>query len=388
MIRIGIECEQLEGERFGVGHTLAQLLDAATKVPDIEKNYRFVLYFKSEIPRDRFLSHPLFESRVLTGGFIPRSFNIFYHILLPIRYFIDRLDCFFFPSYMLPAFFFGKAIVVLTNDVYWEAHHGSLPLKYRLAYRLFCWWAAKRARKIMTISEFAAEELMGFYDIPKERMAINPWGLEVLFQKIKKTTAHTEELAALKEKLGIKKDFFISVGQAFPRRHVRDAVDAFGLIAKKHKDIQYLVACADKYEPPVLATLITYINDTIRPDAIVQTRYIARTDLPLLLNDTLAMVYVSDKEALGLPPLETLACGRPSVIADTPLAHELFGDEGFFVKDTNNPEEIAEQMLRIIEHPHTATHIVHEQEKHLGRFSWDMHITRLLALFNDVTRSQ
>lgn len=388
MIRIGIECEQLEGERFGVGHTLAQLLGAATKVPDVEKKYRFVLYFKKEIPKDAFLAHPLFENRVLTGGIIPQSFNIFYHILLPIRYFRDRLDCFFFPSYMLPAFFVGKAVVVLTNDVYWEAHHGSLPLKYRLAYRLFCWWAAKRARKIMTISEFAAEELMGFYGIPKERMAINPWGLETIFKKMKETDAHMEALAALKKDLGIKKDFFISVGQAFPRRHVRDAVDAFGLIAKKHKDVQYLVACADKYEPPVLETLITYINDTTRENAIVQTRYIARKDLPLLLGDALAMIYVSDKEALGLPPLETLACGRPSVIADTPLAHELFGSEGFFVKDAGDPNEIAEQMLRIIEHPNAVTRIVHEQEKHLARFSWDAHITRLFGLFDDVVRSR
>ena len=178
MIRIGIECEQLEGKRFGVGHTLAQLLDAATKVPDVEKNHRFILYFKSEIPNDAFLAHPLFEKKILTGGMIPRSFNVFYHILLPIRYFFDRLDCFFFPSYMLPAFFIGKAVVVLTNDVYWEAHHGTLPFKYRLAYRLFCWWAAKRAQRIMTISRFSADELKAFYGISDARLVVNSWGLE------------------------------------------------------------------------------------------------------------------------------------------------------------------------------------------------------------------
>ena len=388
MIRIGIECEQLEGERFGVGHTLAQLLDAATHVPGIEHKYRFVLYFKKEMPRDRFLTHPLFECHILTGAIIPQSFNVFYHILLPIRYFTDRLDCFFFPSYMLPAFFIGKAVVVLTNDVYWEAHHGSLPLKYRLAYRLFCWLAAKRARKIMTISEFAAEELMGFYGIPTSRLAINPWGLEPIFTQLKKTDEHERVVAAMKEDLGIKKDFFISVGQAFPRRHVKDAVEAFGMIAKKYENIQYLVACIDKYEPPVLALLIEHINREAGREAIIQTRYIARKDLPVLLNETLAMVYVSDKEALGLPPLETLACGRPSVIADTPLAHELFGDDGFFVKDTNDPGDIAQQLERIIEHHNAVTRIVHAQEKHLTRFAWDTHIIALLKIFDDVVTSR
>jgi len=388
MIRIGVECEQLEGERFGVGHTLAQLLDAAMQVQNIEKEYRFVLYFKAEIPNDAFLEHPLFEKRILTGGIIPKSFNVFYHILLPMRYFADRLDCFFFPSYMLPAFFIGKAIVVLTNDVYWEAHHGTLPFKYRLAYRLFCWWAAKRARKIMTISQVAADELKTFYAIPDARLVVNSWGLEAIFKKMGKTDEYAQAVAVLKKQLGVEYNFFISVGQAFPRRHVKEAIEAFGRVAARYPRIQYLVACTDKYPTPVLAPLIERINHDAGRNAIVQTRYIARKDLPFLLNETLAMVYVSDTEALGLPPLETLACGRPSVITDTPLAHELFGDEGFFVTNTNDPDDIAQQLLAVAENGDAVSRVVQAQEKRLSRFSWQTHMSTFLSLCNDVVHSR
>ncbi|MCR4322885.1 MAG: glycosyltransferase [Candidatus Azambacteria bacterium] len=388
MKRIGIECEQLEGKRFGVGHTLAQLLDAATKVPDIEKNYRFVLYFKAEIPTDAFLSHPLFEKKILTGGIIPRSFNVFYHILIPIYSLVDHIDCFFFPSYMLPAFFVGKSVVVLTNDVYWEAHHGSLPLKYRLAYRIFCWWAAKRAQRIMTISQFAGDELRGFYGIPEKRLVINPWGLEECVAVLEKNDAYARTLTDIKKRLGITEKFFISVGQAFPRRHMKEAVEAFGTIADKYPNIQYCVACFDKYDPPVLEKLYADINARAGRNAIIQTSYIGRNELIYLMNDTLGMVYVSDKEALGLPPLETLACGRPSVIADTPLAHELFGDDGFFVKNTSDPASIAEQLIRIIEHRYDAERIVALQRPHLARLSWSVHTTRLLVMFDDVIKKR
>lgn len=388
MIRIGVECEQLEGKRFGVGHTLAQLLDAATNVPGVEQKYRFVLYFKSEIPHDAFLSHPLFEKKILTGGMIPRSFNIFYHILLPMRYFLDRLDCFFFPSYMLPAFFSGKAVVVLTNDVYWEAHHGSLPFKYRLAYRLFCWWAARRAKRIMTISQFAGDALRGFYGISEKRLVINPWGLEKSVTSLEKNDAYAQALNDIKVKLGITGEFFISVGQAFPRRHVKEAIEAFGTIAQQYQNIQYLVACSDKYDPPVLEKLINDINAKAGRNAIVRTQYIGREELVYLMNDTLGMVYVSDTEALGLPPLETLACGKPSVVADTPLAHELFGDEGFFVKDTNDPSAIARELVRIIEHRTDVARIIALQRPHLARLSWNAHITRLFAMFDDVVFKQ
>jgi len=68
MLRVGFECEQLEGNRFGVGHALAQLLETITQIPEIEKQFRLVLHFKKEIPRDNFLSHPVFEKRILTGS--------------------------------------------------------------------------------------------------------------------------------------------------------------------------------------------------------------------------------------------------------------------------------------------------------------------------------
>src|SRR3989344_9196620 len=347
MIRVGIECEQLEGHRFGVGHTLAQFLETAVRTPGIESKYRFVLYFKKELPKDEFLAHPVFEKKIMTGGLIPPSFNIFYHIIIPIAYWRDRLDCFFFPSYMLPAFFIGKAIVLLTNDVYWEARHGDLPFRYRLSYRLFCQWAALRAKKIITISDFSKKELQKFYNIPDKRITANPWGLNSAFKILPRDEKYTKRIREIKKEFNIKRDFFISLGQAFPRRHIKESVEAFTQIAARYSDIQYLVACADKYSPPVLAELIKRSNQTIGREAIIYTTYLKHEDVLYLMNEALALIYVSDKEALGLPPLEALACDRPATVKDNEISRELFGDEGYFVDDANNPKSIAAQIERI-----------------------------------------
>lgn len=383
MKRIGIECEQLEGERFGVGRTLAQLLNELTKIPDVEKKYRFVLYFKSSIPTDSFLHNAIFEKKILTGGIIPKSFNIFYHILLPIRYFIDKLDMFFFPSYMLPAFFIGKAVVVLTNDVYWEAHHGTLPLRYRLSYRMFCYWAAKRADKIMTISHFSADELKSFYNISASHIFINPWGLDPVFSKPLEKDNH---IPTVKKKYNIIGNYFLSVGQAFPRRGVREAMLAFGIIAKKYPHMQYLVACSDKYNPPQLSDIANRINTDSGREAILYNKtYIEHDDLPYLLSETDALIYISSKEALGLPPLEALMCGSPSLIADTPLAHELLGDEGFFIKKLDDVNEIAQVMEAIINDKNEVARIVNVQQPKLQYYSWKNHVITLLPVFDEIT---
>ncbi len=386
MKRIGIECEQLEGHRFGVGHTLAQLLEEITRVPDLQKRYRFVLYFKAGIPADAFLAHPVFEKKVATGGLIPRSFNIFYHLVLPARYLMDRLDAFFFPSYMLPAFFIGHAVVVLTNDVYFEAHHGTLPLRYRLSYWMFCWWAAQRADKIMTISQFSADELAEFYRLAPSRIMVNPWGLEPIFAKLPRTPAYDARIVALKKKYGIAGDFFLSVGQAFPRRRIKETMEAFGLIAQKHPEAQYLVACGDKYNPPILAERARRINREVGRNAIIYTTaYLNRADLPYLMNETRALVYISGKEALGLPPLEALACGQPSLVADNALSREIFGNDGYFVKNTENPVEIAEKMSVILENPYAVKTILEKQAPSLSYCNWQDNTKRLLALFDEIT---
>ena len=384
MIRVGIECEQLEGHRFGVGHTLAQLLETAAKTPGIESKYRFVLYFKKELPKDEFLAHPVFEKKILTGGLIPASFNIFYHIVIPIAYWRDRLDCFFFPSYMLPAFFIGKATVLLTNDVYWEAHHGGLPFRYRLAYRLFCRWAALRAKKIVTISDFSKKELRKFYKIHDTKVTANPWGLNGAFKILPRDEKYAKRIGEIKKEFGIKKDFFLSLGQAFPRRHIKESAEAFARIAGQYPDVQYLVACADKYNPPVLAKLIKNANQTIGREAIIYTTYLKHDKVIYLMNETLALAYVSDKEALGLPPLEALACGRPAIIKDNEISRELFGDEGYFVADADNPENIAGQMERILRDKKEVEEIIKKQSPRLKRYNWPTHINRLLNIIDEM----
>lgn len=384
MFRVGIECENLEGKRFGVGQTLIQLLEAISKLPGIENEFRFYLYFKKEIPKDAILENPIFLKKILTAPVLPPSFNIFYHILLPVAYWRDKLDLFFFPSYMIPAFFAGKAVVVLTNDVYYESHFGNLPFRYRLSYRIFCRLAAWRAEKIMTISNFAKSELMKFYKIPEQKIFVNPWGLHPKFKILDKGREILNRLTEIKNKLGVKDDFIISVGQAFPRRHIKESMLAFEKIAAQFKNIQYIVACADKYSPPVLKNLVKEINGRLGREAILPVDYLDDADIPLLFNFALLLVYVSTSEALGLPPVEALKCGTPAVVADNGLTREIFEDAAFFVKNPDNIEEIARKMEEGLMNQPRVIEVKNSVEKIIEKFSWQACAKNLIKVLKEI----
>ncbi|MEK7453032.1 MAG: glycosyltransferase [Patescibacteria group bacterium] len=384
MIKIGIECENLEGKRYGVGHTMAQLLTAFTKILNIDKEYKFILYFKNEIPKDEFLKNPIFEKKIIRFPLLPASFNIFYHILIPFHSLKDRINVFFFPSYMLPAFFLGKAIVVLTNDVYYEAHHGSLPFRYRLSYRLFCKLAALRAKKIMTISEFSKKELMSYYNLQTEKIFVNYWGLSDDLKILDRSSDTLQKISEIKKELFIKDKYILSIGQVFERRRIPEAMLAFEKIANEFQDVQYLIPCIDKNNPPILDFLAEKINKNLNRKAIIRAEYISNDKKLYLLNFAELLIYVSDKEALGLPPIEALQCNTPSVIADNELTHEIFKNHAFFIKDAKNINDFASVLKDALMNKNKIKEIRENREEVISKLNWQKNAKKILQMIDNI----
>jgi glycosyltransferase involved in cell wall biosynthesis len=238
----------------------------------------------------------------------------------------DRLDWMFFPAYQLPPLYLGKSIVMLTQDAYYEYKYGSLPLRYRLSYAIFTNWAAKFATKILAISETSKKEVARLYDINLEKIFVAHLG--VMIPNAQYAIQDTK--------------YILYVGQAFPRRHLRETIFAFKKIAKEFPDLKFIAVGKDKYSPPIIEELIKKINQELGAKKIIYHDYIEkREDIEKLYSGAKVLIYVSDREAFGLPPMEALAFGIPPVIADNELGHELFGEYAFYVKNTD-PDGIAE----------------------------------------------
>lgn len=378
--KIGIECHNLEGSRFGVGQTLIQLLEAISETPNIEKKFEFHLYFKKEIPFDEVLKSPVFHKKILRAPYLPPSFTIFYFLLIPLYYFIDSLDGFFFPGYMLPVFFIGKSAVILTNDIFYEIRNGNLPLRFRLAYRIFSWWAIKRASKIITVSTAAKKKIVKIYNFSESKIEVVPWGIN---KELSLLSFSDSEIENIKRKFAIDKDFIFSWGQAFPRRHIKEAILAFAKIAKDFTDMQYLVACADKYNPIMLAALAKKVNAELGREAIIYKTYIEeQKDLFKLIKASRLIVYVSDSEAMGLPPIEALSLKTPSVVADNDLTHEIFDNNAFFVKDPNNIDETAQAIKNGLKNESKRREIIKNGSRVTEKFTWSASSKKLLEIFN------
>ena len=378
MYKIGIECESIEAETWGVGRIVNKLLENIASRPELTNEFRFFLYFKSRIPDLPYLDNPIFIKRV-TGV---ASFSLYYYLLLPFKLWREKLDMVFFPNYMLSPLFCGKSLVMLTEDIYHEIRRPDLPLRYKLAYEIFAgWWAAGHATKIMVISETSKKEVAKLFKIDFERIVVNTLGISP--PKIVTENQQPET-----------SNYILYVGQAFPRRHLRETMLAFEQLTSPNPDtarpglaylpqgpaLQLIAVGKDKYNPPILKKLAEDINRRLGREGIIYKEYVSEEDLARLYAGAKLLIYVSSKEAFGLPPLEALAYGVPAVVADEPINYEIYESNVFVVRQPITPETIEEAIKDGLTNEIRRQKIKESAERILEKYTWQKHTDRFLQI--------
>ncbi len=352
--RIGIECESIENDTWGVARLTNKLLEEISRRPELKKEFEFYLYFKSKIPDYPCLENRIFKTRIIKSSIIPSSFSLYYYAYLPIILWFKRVDVMFFPNYMLPLIFSGKSLVMLTDDVYYESRNPKLPFRYRLAYRIFAEWAAIHASRIMAISETSKRELIKLFGISSERITVNHLGVDA-----HNTQSRNEN-----------RQYVLYVGQAFPRRHLKETILAFEKIALEFPELKIIAIGPDKYETPTIGPLVSQINSRLHREAVIHKDYVSDSELSALYADAKALIYVSDREAFGLPPMEALSFGVPPIIADNELGHELFGDYAFYVDDLT-PDGIAEGIRQALTQTEKIMRIKNSGPEFAKKYTWN-----------------
>ena len=380
MLKIGIECESIEGpQSWGVGRIVKKLLEEIARRPELTHEFKFFLYFKSEIPDYPWLSSPIFVKKIvlrhshILENVRMNSFSLYYYLLLPIKLWFEKLDLMFFPNYMLPILFHGKSLVMLTEDIYYEINTGTLPWRYKLAYKIFAGWAAKHATWIMVISEISKKEMARLFKINPNRIVVNQLGVD----RPKHVSGSRFQGSG---------DYILYVGQAFPRRHLRETMLAFEQLTSRPEPytlnpipLQLITVGKDKYNPPVIEKLKDEINSRLSQNAIIYKEYVSEEELAQLYTHAKLLVYVSSKEAFGLPPLEALGYGIPTVVSDSEISHEIFGDNAFFVSKPDDPNSIATAITEGLTNNIKREQIKKSAERILEKYTWQKFIDRLLG---------
>jgi glycosyltransferase involved in cell wall biosynthesis len=161
--------------------------------------------------------------------------------------------------------------------------------------------------------------------------------------------------------------YILAVGSVRPNKNISGLLRAFAIMKQQFALKERLVIVGERNGfltrtevsiPRGLETEVSF------------TGHVADNLLPVLYAGSEAFVFPSLHEGFGLPPLEAMACGVPTVVSNRASIPEVVGDASILV-DPNDACAFARAIFDVVSDGHLRQDLIEAGQRRAGRFSWD-----------------
>ena len=320
-MRIGIDARLWN--QTGVGRYIRNLV---WNLQEIDTNNEYVLFVPSDIQQKDLKPTKRWE-------IVPTDIRwhtveeqlVFYKVLEN-----EMLDLVHFPYFSVPLLY-NRPFVITIHDLI--IHHFPtgrastlpLPIYYakRFAYKYVLNQAAKKAKRVITVSKATKEEIVKHLRVPEEKVVVT---YEGVFSREKGERARGKKNISLPFTLNAF-PYFLYVGNAYPHKNVERLIEAFSLVAKKSSDIQLVIVGKENYFTNRIKEKVTIMH---LQDRVLFTGSVSDDVLSSLYRHAEALILPSLMEGFGLPGLEAMKHNCPVLASDIPTFREIYKDAAHY----------------------------------------------------------
>ncbi len=219
------------------------------------------------------------------------------------------------------------------------------PVQYNpidvFTYRRKARYACRHADRIIAISEQTKQDIITYYQIPAEKIAVAYQSCDPAF-----SIHHSPvELVQLRAKYNLPDRYFLYVGSVIERKNLLGVVKAMQLLQGTLSIPLVILGNGSNYKKKVkefiaangLEQQVIWLNEQARLDF---------TEVPLLYQGATALLYPSVFEGFGIPILEALCSLTPVITSRGSCFGETGGDAALYI-DPLQPETLAAAMQRV-----------------------------------------
>ena len=273
-----------------------------------------------------------------------------------------NIDVFLSPDGYLSLGSEVKQIPVI-HDLSFVHHPEDLPFWNKKYVNYFFPKFAKKASKIVTVSEYSKQDIVKSFGIEENKITVAHNGIGDFFSSVSE-----QKQEATRSKFTEGKAYFLFVSALHPRKNIVNLFKAFDLFKKETKSEVKLLMVGEKYwwnnEMKQGFEELKHKND------IVFTGHIQSDELNAIYSSGLALTYVSYFEGFGIPLVEAMKCELPIIASNATSLPEVGGEAAIYV----NPfsiEDIKNGMKRVFTDDSLRQELIENGKQRAKQFSWD-----------------
>lgn len=209
--------------------------------------------------------------------------------------------------------------VVCIHDMAVRANASNYSKPFVLWYRVLYAQITRRAKRIITVSNFSKREIEQYYPAARGQISVipNAW------QHMERVEADEGIFARYPEIVPGK--YYFAMSSLAPNKNLKWLVETARLNPKE------TIVIAGGLNTKVFAE-----NDIPESDNVVYPGYVSDGEAKALMQACKGFLFPTFYEGFGIPPMEALSCGAPIVVSDTEVMHEVYGDGARYI-DPNMP---------------------------------------------------
>jgi glycosyltransferase involved in cell wall biosynthesis len=371
-MRIAIDARKLHD--FGIGTYIRNIL---TELSRLDRTNEYVVLCR---PDD------IDSGDVLGRNFrmVPEpapTYSVSEQFKIPLSLARERVQLVHEPHYVLPPLVRCRSVVTI-HDCIHLMFPQYLPSKLAHIYAKGSMWsAARKANRILTVSEASKRDILRFFDVPPDKVVVIHNAIDERFL----APPDFERMDLIRQRYQLDHPFVLYVGNIKPHKNIERLIDAFGRARSSGcpADVKLVIIGDEISKYPGLRQSVH------KHKLDKHVRFLGFQPMETLAafyRLARAFVFPSLYEGFGLPPLEAMACGTPVVTSNVSSLPEVAGGAALLV-DPYDAGAIAAGICQALTDEPLRAELTARGQERARSFSWAQSVKKIHEIYMQVAQA-
>lgn len=306
-----------------------------------------------------------------------RFFNRFFleQFYIPYLVYKCNIDVVHSLHYSFPVMAKARKIVTVCDMTFYK--YPELHEKTKVLYfRFFIWLTTIFADKVICISKSTQQDYLTYFNASLKLTTVVELGKDQSYRP----DVDQAEVRRVLKKYAVDDDYILFIGTIEPRKNIINLILAYSRLVVEGCFYRLVIVGKKGWHYDSVFSLVKELRLESR---VTFTGFIKETEKPAFLVGAKIFVYPSLYEGFGIPVLEALACGTPTITSNISSMPEVAGDAAILV-NPKNIDDIYAALTKLVNDKKLCEDLRKRALIQSEKFSWQTTAEKTAAAYKTV----